>query len=66
MTILNEFVFTYHNSIYVYLKISNILAICARHCSVSIQNVYLLVYYVYSYNELSDEIFQVCNYGTGG
>jgi len=46
MTIFNEFVFINHNSIYVYLKNSNILAIYARHYLVSIQNVYLLVYYV--------------------
>ena len=46
MTILNELVFINHNSIYVYLKNSNILAICARHYLVSIQNVYLLIYYV--------------------
>jgi len=61
MTILNEFVLINHNSIYVYLKNSNILAICARHCLVSIRNVYLLFYYVYSHNELCDEISQFCN-----
>jgi len=46
MITLNEFVFINRNSIYVYLKNSNILAMCVRHYLVSIQNVYLLIYYV--------------------
>jgi hypothetical protein len=46
MTLLNEFVFINHNSIYVYMENSDMLALCARHYLVNIQNVYLLIYYV--------------------
>jgi hypothetical protein len=46
MTLLNEFVFINHNSIYVYLENSDMLALCARHYLVSTQNVYLVIYCV--------------------